>query len=49
MEVSSHVIPTLAEGIAGQGIGVLYTSHLLHPKYTEELLSSYINSLIAKR
>jgi serine/threonine protein kinase len=43
------VFLTLAEGIAGQGIGVLYASRWMDPKYTEELLSSYITNLITKQ
>jgi serine/threonine protein kinase len=39
-------LPTLAEGIAGQGIGLLYASRWMNPKSVDDLLSSYVNSLM---
>jgi serine/threonine protein kinase len=39
-------LPTLAEGLAGQGIAVLYASRWLEQKYREELLSAYIDQLV---
>ena len=39
----------LADGVAGQGIGVLYASQWMEPKIVEELLSSYTDILIKKQ
>jgi len=40
---------TLADGIAGQGIGLLYACHWMEPKMVEELLFSHAATLIKKQ